>query len=491
MYMRKLLHISLVAAALIASLGAQAQTTVTDELTQSLFPTVTGNGYADVTDVKATSPAVYSANLATNYEQCIQLRSKSNSGIVTTTSGGTVKSVTLEWNEANTTERTIDIYGKGTAYTAPSDLYGTDKGDKLGSIKSTDASQTLTIDGSYTQIGIRSNNGACYLTKITIVWEKADPSVLSAPVISGKTPFDGSTQVTLTADEGAAIYYTTDESTPTTASTLYTGPFTLTEETTVNAIAVRDGKTSEVASKDFYVQQFTAATLASLLELDGNLNNVALTANDAKVVYKDGNTLHLREGGQAIMYYQTSLAQYATLNATISGTVKADFLLYNGLPELKDNSFTTPTTLTLTQGTSEDLDATPATIAEVLAMQHKCDLVKIEGVDIVAEGEETSPKYYAVQGENRIQLWKNEDVSREGLGTGRTLYALFNAVYSGNAQLKPVLIEGGQATGIGSVSASEGTKADTYYTVQGVRMQQGATLPAGIYVKNGKKVVVR
>lgn len=54
MYMRKLLHISLVAAALIASLGAQAQTTVTDELTQSLFPTVTGNGYADVTDVKAT-----------------------------------------------------------------------------------------------------------------------------------------------------------------------------------------------------------------------------------------------------------------------------------------------------------------------------------------------------------------------------------------------------------------------------------------------------
>lgn len=79
----------------------------------------------------------------------------------------------------------------------------------------------------------------------------SNPSTLAAPTISGNTPFTESTQVTITAAEGATIKYTTDNSTPTSASSTYNAPLTLNATTTVKAIAIKDGKTSSVASKKF------------------------------------------------------------------------------------------------------------------------------------------------------------------------------------------------------------------------------------------------
>lgn len=57
--------------------------------------------------------------------------------------------------------------------------------------------------------------------------------------------------VTITADTGAAIYYTTNGETPTDASTPYIGEFTIKENQTVKAIAIEVGKLSSlVASRD-------------------------------------------------------------------------------------------------------------------------------------------------------------------------------------------------------------------------------------------------
>src|SRR5207253_2530467 len=69
------------------------------------------------------------------------------------------------------------------------------------------------------------------------------PRVTPAPVLNpaGGT-FILSVRVTITdGTAGAAIYYTTDGSTPTTASTLYTGPITVTKTTTIKAIAQAPG----------------------------------------------------------------------------------------------------------------------------------------------------------------------------------------------------------------------------------------------------------
>lgn len=75
---------------------------------------------------------------------------------------------------------------------------------------------------------------------------------VAAPTISGNTTFAESTQVTMAcATAGASIYYTIDGSTPSAASTLYSDPITLSDTTTVKAIAVKGGESSAVTTQMF------------------------------------------------------------------------------------------------------------------------------------------------------------------------------------------------------------------------------------------------
>ena len=76
-------------------------------------------------------------------------------------------------------------------------------------------------------------------------------NTLAKPTISGVTPFTESTEVTISGPEDAEIYYTIDGSTPSAQSTLYEGGFTLSDTTTVKAIAIKNGESSEVTTKLF------------------------------------------------------------------------------------------------------------------------------------------------------------------------------------------------------------------------------------------------
>ncbi len=74
---------------------------------------------------------------------------------------------------------------------------------------------------------------------------------VAAPTIGGEGAFTTSTQVTMSGPDGAEIRYTTDGSTPTASSTLYTEPITVSSSVTLKAIAIKDGQSSEVTTKQF------------------------------------------------------------------------------------------------------------------------------------------------------------------------------------------------------------------------------------------------
>lgn len=232
---------------------------VTDELTWTINGSSQGaSSYVSFTDKTLNSTAVYAGNAASKSKDdpAIQLRSTNNSGIVTTASGGTVKSIKVKWNSDTNSGRVLKVYGKNTAYASSEDLYSTSsdtKGTEIASFAMSDGEQTITISGTYEYIGIRSNSGALYIEQIDIVWEEASSVVtVTPPAITGTNNFSSTTTVSITADAGCSIRYTTDGTTPSASSTLYTAPFSISETTTVKAIAIdASNNVSEVSTQTF------------------------------------------------------------------------------------------------------------------------------------------------------------------------------------------------------------------------------------------------
>lgn len=173
-----------------------------------------GSGYSNFSSKSFTSEAVYAGNAMKGEKEnlgAIQLRSKnSNSGIVTTASGGTLKKITLSWTEATSDARIVDVYGSNEPYNQATDLYNNStRGELIGSLQKGETE--LVVEGGYQYFGLRSHDGALYLPEIQVTWETGGEVLerVEAPTFSvADGMYMEATDVTIScATAGATIHY--------------------------------------------------------------------------------------------------------------------------------------------------------------------------------------------------------------------------------------------------------------------------------------------
>lgn len=309
--------------------AAWAQTTVTDVLTASNF-TATGSTYKDFSGVKGSnSDAIYAGQSAKSTSGAIQLRSKnSNSGIVTTTSGGKVRKIVLTWNSETSANQVVEIYGLNTPYTSAANLYTSGKGTLLGSITK-GTSTELTVTGDYKYFGLRSKSGAVYLDQIKVTYEVA--STLSSITFSGtptKTTYEEGDAfdptglvVTGNYSNGSSATITHDK------ITWKFDPAKLTAgSTSVKVTATVDGFTSE----EYTVEGLTVTAARTL-------TSVTLEGNPTKTTYYVGETFD-PSGIKVIANYTTgdpedvtdeAIFTYDDAALTIGTTSVEVFATYN------------------------------------------------------------------------------------------------------------------------------------------------------------------
>ncbi len=247
------------------------------------------------------------------------------------------QSVTLSTEAGSTTYYTTN----GTVPTIASTLYSSAITIPDGT---TTTLKAISVKSGYTDSNVYSG---VYVITHTLATPSASPSAGS---------FTSAQSVTLSGESGSTIYYTTNGSTPTTGSTVYSGAITvpLDTTTTIKALSVKSGYgDSAVYSGTFTVTHTLATPSASPAAGSySSTQSITLSAEASSTIYYtiDGST---PTTGSTTYSTPISLNSTTTIKAISVRSTYATSSVYSG-------TFTfaiPPTSLALLLGTDKALNS--------------------------------------------------------------------------------------------------------------------------------------
>ena len=255
--------------------------------------------------------------------------------IYNTQSLGTITSVSVTYTSQTSTSGQAGVYFGTTEQST----YTTTSNNTIKGQNQTET-WTNTIEGNgFFQLSTSNKN--VQITQIAITYTSGSEGggseeTAASPTLPATQNFVNSLEVTMTAADGANIYYTNDGSEPTTSSTPYSTPFTITETTTIKAIAVEDGKENSAVVTATYTKVEALTTIEAIFE-DATANSSEhskfITFDNWVVTGVKNDNVYVTNGTEGFIIYQSGHG--FVVGDKLSGTVECKVLLYNGSAELK------------------------------------------------------------------------------------------------------------------------------------------------------------
>lgn len=217
--------------------------------------------------------------------------------------------------------------------------------------------------------------------------------------------------------------------------------------------------------------------------------NLNLKLTNAKVIYvnefKGTVNTYVREGDAAIEL--RTLGFDMPVNSTISGTVKVDYAVNNGIPYLKANDATKAEALTITTST-EEAQPIVATVADILAKKYINDLVIIKDVTFKKEVSGTYTNYFIYDGDQKVQLYDKFQVSDLATltdGETYTVQGLFGQIFKDVPEIL-MTKKVAETTGINNITTDATLENAPAFNLAGQKVGKAYK---GVVIKAGKKFV--
>ena len=336
-----------------------------------------------------------------------------------------------------------------------------------------DASDVIFTVGETADYGTEAGKpGQIHFASVDVTYGGAAPAVAKPSFsINGGTFYEPVEVSISCATEGASIYYTLDGSTPNNSKTLYQQAFTISETTTLKAIAIKGADQSAVAEATFTIESMPeVANIAAFLAT--NTTGAAKTdiyriACPVTVMYQFDRYLYITDGNTSMQVYGSLNNAYS--NGDVLEGICGSVGYYSGTYQM------TPLAATFGEATpGTPVNPTDVTVADIDS-EMVSNYVRLTNVTVNEEKKFTDAT-------GTIDGYKRFDVELPAVGTDVYTVEGFISIYKTTIQIFPTKIT--NTTALNNVQAV----ANRPFAVNGYIKTNGNNEAVSVYSVTGKLV---